>query len=339
MMRSVCTRCCPALLGLLMLARPATAGSAANPLAPFTVSNQSPLVAGFGLPAQLDAELPAAGTWQGALRYDLASHYTENSNARESILLDGESQRLTLALGRSFAGGWNFGFEVPWVSHRGGTLDSFIEDWHDTFSLPQGGRDTAPKGRLEYRYVRDGVTLLEMTEGAAGVGDVALSCGWQASLETEPARTALAFGVRLKLPTGDSDRLLGSGSTDLALWLAGRAEEESEEGAFAAWFALGGLAMTRGDILGGQQQPLAAFGRFGLGWSPARFISFKVQVDGNTSLYADSDLDELGSALVLTLGGSLILPAQLRLDLGVGEDLVVGASPDVVFHLALSRNF
>jgi len=327
------------LLVLLLLASPAYCQDSEYPLESFSVNNQSPLVQGFGFPAQINAYLLPAGDLRVALRYDRVSSYTENSNARESIILDGESQRLTLSLRRGFARGWELGAEIPWVRHDRGAFDSFIIKWHDFFGLPQGGRDVAPKNRLLFRYVRDGLTQLELTEPVQGLGDMALDCAWQLSHEESSVRTSMAVGARLKMPTGDPDRLLGSGSTDLALWLAGRAEEAGRDGQYAGYFAIGALAMTRGDILAGQQRPLAVFGRFGLGWSPGPVIAFKLQLDANSSLYQSSTLQELGPAVVLTVGGTLVLPAALHLDIGVSEDLIVSASPDVGLHVALSRTF
>jgi hypothetical protein len=40
-----------------------------------------------------------------------------------------------------------------------------------------------------------------------------------------------------------------------------------------------------------------------------------------------------------TIGGALHLAPRMSLDIGVTEDLAVGRSPDVVFHLGLSRTF
>jgi len=41
----------------------------------------------------------------------------------------------------------------------------------------------------------------------------------------------------------------------------------------------------------------------------------------------------------LTIGGTLAFSKNINLDLGVTEDLLDRASPDVVFHLALRGSF
>jgi hypothetical protein len=43
--------------------------------------------------------------------------------------------------------------------------------------------------------------------------------------------------------------------------------------------------------------------------------------------------------VILTLGGTLGLGDKTFLDIGVGEDLNVNASPDITFHLQLAHEF
>jgi hypothetical protein len=94
--------------------------------------------------------------------------------------------------------------------------------------------------------------------------------------------------------------------------------------------------MTEGDVLPDQQRSVAGFGALGAGWSPARWIAFKVQANWHTAFYKDSDLRELNAASVqLTVGGTLAFSETILLDVGVTEDLVVKTAPDVVFHLGL----
>jgi hypothetical protein len=98
--------------------------------------------------------------------------------------------------------------------------------------------------------------------------------------------------------------------------------------------------MTRSDLLRDQHKPLAGVGTFGFGWGPASWISFKVQLNGNTALYRDSSLDEISkSAVMIMFGGALRFPEEYLLDIGVAEDISVGTAPDVSFHLGLSKRF
>lgn len=310
--------------------------SVATPLelAPFRVTNQSPLVQIFGLPPAAGGQTLTAGASELLLGLDVASHFTEDTRGRETIVLDGETYRLALALRYGLAGGVEVGAEIPWVSHDGGFLDGFIEGWHDFFGLPQGGRDRASRNQLLFQYGEDGTEELRLDESADGLGDIRLTAAWPL---VQQSSAAAALRASLKLPTGDSDRLLGSGSTDLALWLTGDRTYPSAWGEFALYGSGGVLLLSDGDILPGRQRNLAGFATAGGGWRPLDWLAFKLQFDGHTPLY-DSDLTELGESLQLTVGGTLDW-GNTALDIGVGEDLVVDSAPDVLFHLALRTRF
>lgn len=331
-----------ACLIVLVLSTIVAAKAAAAPpalLEPFAVRNQNPLVQVYGLPVWYGNGPLDAGEWEGLFSLDVANHYSRQSNGQEAILFDGESDRFALALRRGLDKSGEISLEIPWVTHRRGNLDSFINSWHHLLGISQTGREQTPNDRLHFRYNRGTTNLIDLQRATSGIGDIALGATW-ALVRPESAGYSLTLGSRLELPTGNADKLLGSGSTDLALWLAARTGPAFGAGHWAAWAALGGLAMTPSDVLPDQQRRLVAFGRLGLGWGPADWIAFKLQFDCHTPFYSDSDLVELGStAGLLTVGGTLSLPAALFLDMGVVEDVIPGTAPDVAFHLALRRRF
>ena len=123
------------VLAILALTLSSVPGQAIE-IEPFRTSNRSPLVQIYGLPAAERSALLAAGQWEGTLTFDLASNYTRHVTATESILLDGETSRLSLALRHGLSSGWEIGLDIPMLWHRSGFLDAFIEDWHSFFSLP-----------------------------------------------------------------------------------------------------------------------------------------------------------------------------------------------------------
>jgi hypothetical protein len=98
--------------------------------------------------------------------------------------------------------------------------------------------------------------------------------------------------------------------------------------------------MTKGNVLPDQQHDAVAFGTLGVGWHPLPWLTLKVQFDGQTAFYNDSDLVELSSnSMQVVMGGSLHFSESTALEIGVSEDLVVKTAPDVVFHLALRYRF
>ncbi len=330
------------LLASIIVMSPATVVYAEGmAIAPFRTVNQSPLVQIYGFPGDTGADIVKPGIVMSGLTQDITSNYTVSSNAREQIELDGETYRTTLYARYGLMPRWEIGIEVPYLVQGGGVFDSFIIDWHKAFGLPQGGRESAPKDRIGYRYRKDGIQKLKMEQSGSGIGDMSLTTGFGLyEYRDNVSHGSLALRAALKLPTGDSSSLRGSGGTDFLLQLYGSRTHFSEWGSLAVYGSAGGLVMSDGDVLRDQHNNLAGFGTLGLGWGPASWISFKVQLNGNTPLYRGSSLDEIsGSSLMLVTGGALRLPGDYLLDIGVSEDVAVATAPDVSLHLGLSKKF
>jgi len=318
---------------------PLTAYSAA--ITPFYTQNQSPTALIFGLPAADDAAILAKGKMRGILAFDVANDFAADEKKGESILLDGENYRANLALRYGMGKGVEGGLDIPYIGIGGGIFDRFIEGWHSFFGLPQEGRPQAPRNRLLYTYTKNGQVRLFLNDSGSGLGDIRLSSGFRLYDDQKPNPRQLALRASLKLPTGDSGNLRGSGSTDFALWLTAADDYRLPAlGHLTLFGALGGIAMTDGAVLEGQQKNLAGFGTLGFGWGPADWIDLKAQLSGHTPFFQGSDLRELARpALQLIVGGSLHFSDKTALDIGVSEDAAVNTSPDVALHLALRRRF
>lgn len=327
-------------LSCSVLLLPLTVEAGPLEITPFRTVNNNPLTQIYGLPAETSPVLTGSGRWQFGLTQDIASIYSTSKSSSEHILLDGELYRWNLNARYGLSDDLELGLELPVVLQGGGFLDSFIIDWHKAFGLPQGGRDTAPKNRLRYQYSKDGRQLLNMTSSDAGIGDISLLAAYRLfEQRIENDHDALALRAQVKLPSGDSDSLMGSGSVDMALFLTGSMNRSTEWGTLGVYGSAGGMVSSDGSVLAGQRKNLAALGTAGLGWAPASWIAFKVQCNLHTPLFK-SDLTEIGKgSALLTIGGALKLPDDYLLDLGVGEDIAVGTAPDVNFHLGLTRRF
>jgi hypothetical protein len=65
-----------------------------------------------------------------------------------------------------------------------------------------------------------------------------------------------------------------------------------------------------------------------------------MQINGHTSFFRDSDLVELNSnSAQLTVGGTFAVFKQTTIDIGITEDIIIKASPDVGFHIAVQSRF
>lgn len=320
---------------------PAALYAADMEITPFRTTNQSPLVMIHPIPAESSSVITPKGRLLSALTLDIANSYSLSTSANEGILLDGESSRWTLSTRYGVTDSVEVGIELPWIIYGGGFLDSFIIGWHDAFGLPQGGRKAAPDNRIRYSYVNSGRQTLLMDSSASGLGDVVLTSG--VKLYEEKSRAAhdtLALRSTIKLPTGDSGNLLGSGATGGTLSLCGAANRFTDWGSLGVFGSVGGMLSDKGKVLKEQQERAAAFGTFGFGWGPASWISFKLQMNVNTPLYKGSSLPEVSKpAFMLMSGGALKLPGDYQLDIGVSEDISIETAPDVAFHFGLSKLF
>lgn len=306
-------------------------------LQPLTTRNLSPATIGYGLPALGPATTLPSDSGQFQLALDLASNADIKTTGTENLIFDGETYRVALSFDYGINDDWELGIELPLVSHQGGFLDNFIAAWHDTFGLPQGTRDQMPTNRLDYSYNRLGGQSFNLQSGATAPGDLALRSAWQI-WHDEAGMRALALRASLKLPTGNTKKLTGSGSTDLAVWLSGEQRLRTAAGEILLYGGGGGLFSSDGNLLSDQRNNLVGLASLGCGWQPWPGLGFQLQFDGHTPLYRQSGLPELGNfAGQLAIGGSLSLGEQTSLELAVVEDVIVDTAPDVAFHLVLRR--
>jgi hypothetical protein len=171
----------------------------ADLISPLTISNYNPLVAVHGLPYAGDAEVLKAGAANTQLIHDVSSHYAIDKNADELILLDGETHRTTFIYRQGIANGLEAGLVIPYLKHKAGGLDSFINDWHQAFGMPQGGRNLTANNQFRYIYVRHSKTRFDMHSASGGIGDVRLQGAWQLQSDTTQAS---AMALSIKFPTG-----------------------------------------------------------------------------------------------------------------------------------------
>jgi hypothetical protein len=299
---------------------------------PFPARDLNPLLAGFGLPAALPARLSGESWWLAA-DFNWASTSLAQRAATQQLIVDAEIREMRATIGRSWPSGFAAQVEIPYRYTGGGVLDSAIDGWHDAFGLPEGARATMPQDRIRVAYARGGTVLLDMDSSAHGLGDIALDVGRSLYSETSGAA---AIWLSIKLPSGDADRLTGSGATDVSLAIAG------ERRLGESWSAFGQASVTRlgrGERFAEQQQDLVWSGLAGIGWRAWRGLELKAQLDAHSAVFDEADLDFLGDALVLTVGGDYRFASGWQLDIAVSEDIAVESASDVVFVFGLRRSW
>lgn len=299
---------------------------------PIATTNQSPFVQIYGLPAAQGAMLTKAGEFSTGFQFEVASNFVKNYKGNEVISIDGETNRANLQLRYGLTKDIELGVDIPYLNHTGGSLDGLIDNWHDFWSLPHGGRPNYPQDQLNYSYRNNGQWLAAVTESQSGVGDASLSLGYQLSATEE---RYWALRTSLKLPTGDAEYLLGSGSTDIAASIHFTDHSLLQDHKIS-WHASGGLLwMGSGEVLDAQREDWVIFGSLGLGWLATQNFSLKLQLDTHTAFY-DSHLSELGEySAQLVFGGAFRMGKNWMLDLAISEDIATGTASDVVFHIEI----
>jgi hypothetical protein len=327
-MRSPCKRLAPVAVAVLCGLWACGAGAA-----PLLTRNQNPLVLPYGLPLPLPARLPAVGEGRASLDINWSNAANLETSGEREFTLDAETVDVRLRLEHAFGERWGALIELPWRSLSGGTLDGFIENWHDLFGLPEGPRRRMPKDRLLIDYQESGETLLHVDESASGIADIPLGVVYQVS---SSADRALAAWLTIDVPVGDSDDLLGSGALDAALSMAGEMQLSESWQLFgqvdAVW-------LGDGDILPEYQQSFVLAGLAGVSWNAWRALDLTVQFYANSQVFDVPVTGLSGDAVVLSYGGTWRTSGGWRFDFGMNEDIDVDASPDATFYFLAQKAF
>lgn len=308
----------PIWLVLTVLILPLSArGTEATPAFVFHSFNQASL-ARF-------APLPAAGHAQGdgaRVQLDWTSEAHQDAQAIETLSLDGEIMRLSYTRQWTWQG-LQWLAELPLMVTGGGILDQRIEDWHRWFGLPNGARTAQPRDAYQYRYQRNGVTVLDVHGSDVALGDV------RAGMQQCGARGC--WHALLQLPTGDEDRLLGGG-LGAALWYSTAYALGSR---FSGVLAAGSSVQRRVGALKPMQRSVTPFGWASMGYALTPRWALGAQLYAHAPLYGSSQIDALTRMGLQTTFGLQYRSARgMQLELGFQEDLITESSPDFVIQLA-----
>ena len=263
--------------------------------------------------------------WRISIDYELANTQIYETKGDESVALDLEYEYRGVVFERGFADTWALAITLGRGAYSEGSTDGFIEDWHDTFGLPNGSRDKYPQDLIALQYVRGAQQAMDIRTSQSSMTDTQIQLSKSLS-------ESQSINLWATAPTGDEQQWLGADGVNVGVaW--------SYTSAFSdrgSWFAsLGGMRLANAPTPLVQNKDYAASFAFGGAWALNELVALKLQAHGHTAYY-DSNLGPLGDdALVLVMGGTLRLSEEWLLDVSVTEDLAVDASPDVGLHLAL----
>jgi len=256
---------------------------------------------------------------------DITNDADDSESDSDELIIDGETTTIALSLRRRVHERLELGIDVPYVQHSGGTLDGFIKDWHSMLGL-SNSRRTGPNDQLRHTYIRDGATLFSLDSSVSGIGDVQLSAAIPIG--------NLTLRAAVKLPTGDPDKLTGSGATDVSLGVYGSRVYTFRERDVSLSGFVGALALGDGDVLPELQRSFVPFGGVALRWQATGKFGLAAQLSMQGS-YFDTHFEEIGGNTIQLGVGADYRAGNFLWRLAIAEDLNGSATADFGMQLSV----
>lgn len=295
--------------------------------------DNGPLTGIYGIPDSTEGGR-LIGRGQSAWDFSIthASHSLFEARPTEALYLDGESSRFEFRYRVGISDDLEVGIELPYITHRGGKLDSFIDQFHNLFGMPEGNRPQRGHDILDFRYADLSGLLINTQQSSEGIGDIRLFGGWQFA-RTDRHQMALRFG--LKFASGDSQHLQGSGGTDLSIGVAGDVSNVFGSERLSAFYRLHAIHIGQPDVLPDRYRKWVGFTSAGMGYQVSDRIQLWLQGAVRTATYHSVIHSLGGNSTTATFGGNLRLFRNFELSFAISEDADVATAPDVAFQLAL----
>jgi hypothetical protein len=289
---------------------------------PFLSRDQNPFTMIYGQPLPTSAWLPEPASPRVAVSLDIANTLNAEVTSDEELLIDFEGYHLTLSIMEALNKDWALKLDLSFIYRSGGIFDHAIDEWHKLFGLPRAYRPLVPDNNISIYYARADTINYGSNQSASGIADSQLSLGRQIYRDEKSAVSAWGS---IDVPFGNRRELTGNDDLDYALWLAGSTR-------FAD---LSSIHTNVGIVFPGDSifrdldtEDLVAFGHIGAHMALNPRFALKLQLNGHTGYYKDTSLDFIGSSWILIFGGSVNIGRCSAIDIGFGEDIDVGASPD-----------
>ncbi|MDH3764021.1 MAG: DUF3187 family protein [Gammaproteobacteria bacterium] len=314
------------LIALIMSSLLCAASQGLN-AAGFATRELNPMLQPLFLPSLLP--FGAENGWRIDHSLFVTNDFQKRDRGNESLIIDVENYRYELDLSHR-NDKWLTHVNIPLMANRDGELDGTIEDWHDFFGLPEGKRPDYPRDQVNIEYRRDGVVEYSQTEASEGLGDIAISVGYQPT-------GATAYFAGIELPTGSASDFSGNEAIDIAFWLT----HEARINAAANAYGMLGISFPGDD---GNLEGLTAdhiwAAQLGIDYRFWDDFVATAQLDMHTGAIDGSALRAFEESYQILLGlGFLRLFDNHRLDLFFTEDILVRSAPDITFGLRLAREF
>ena len=312
--------------------------SRAQELLPVKTKNINPFIIGYGAVIPDSPFLIRKNEWMTSVKLELANNSISADNTAEEIIIDGESYITNINLRYGYNRDIELSMAIPLIYHSEGFLDEVIKTWHQWWGMTNSRRDVFPNNQLDYQYTKNGDTLIHIDAGTGGLGDVVLGIKFSSEILRHRA-TTIAYRVDLKLPTGDADKLTGSGATDIAFSIHAANASLLSNVNTTLYGGAGMVALGKGDILPDIQKELNGSGYFGASWYITPRLALIAQLNYQSAYY-ESNLNQLGANSVqLYLNAAYTARNNLNYEIGIGENLATDPTPDFLLYFAITARY
>lgn len=310
---------------ILLLAYPLSTTSAFE--GPLQVSNYYPIFLHADQPY-----LEKAGP-ESSMSYSLShsSTYTVQSSGDWDINLDMEITALNFRYKRIIKKIFEFDMDIPVLIIGGGFMDGFLESYHDTFGLPDYGRNQRPRNEFLYE-VRKNDALIVKGKSGIGLGDIRLAI-------KKPFIVTDGFGLSVRgeveLPVGNAKRGYGNGSLDAGVAVL---LDKKITDCVVTYWNVG--AVFPGDLQGHEKLNLKNFihGGGAVEADIGKGLSLLVQLQGQSPVYPETDLLAVDrEAWLLAIGGRYQKDGR-SFELSLTEDINTSGAPDFILNLTYKIN-
>ena len=286
------------LTTLLVVALACSAGrvwsAQTSPSESINISIRNPIASLFGL-TRPDLIIHSENTYSVHHQIEVINYFSSTNKANEQLFMDGETWISTLTLAKRWQ---NYVFDVslPYLGHSGGSLDSFIYDFHDVLQLPQNGRTQDRTDRRQWFVRKNGEIIVNETNNESGIGDISFGAKTEWLWDSTP----VDLQARVKLPSGSYSKQTGSNGIDIGLsaafgnpnWLKNRSLLAEVPMSF--WWGFGVNYVSKNSKLDAlAPYPIVLTGRVGFGFSISQSWQLKSQIDTHSPMF-DSELREFG---------------------------------------------
>ncbi len=303
---------------------------------PISVRNQNPIyLQSLGLKPRRAEVLPE-GVIEGRIDSAYSNLFERGTSPIADLNLDMEYWRLGINVAYGLTEDFEVGIEVPIVHFNGGFLDGFIQDFHNAFGFPNGGRENVPNNSFSYRLNAGGNSIFDYPSTTAGLGDITLSVKHQISGQ-DSDWPAIALFSDLKLPTGQSSRGFGSGILNFGLGAALDAKYDRIHGYCNAGYYL----VARSDALSDYQRDEMFAYMIAGEVTIIPTLAAIIQIQGSTPLLQGTAIESWnGVPMELIIGfrgeeEDLIDGGDLIWQFGFSED-ILSSGPSVDFTVFFS---